>query len=138
VGLKRKGLKKRVKRRVMEDVDKGLIAPLELSDRVMEQVEVMVKELQKISGGIWALVEGVGRLMEVVVEKKEVRKVDKEMEMEEVQKMDKQTETEEKEEDSEEEEESKEEEEKEKKGVDREESKGESNGMEDRKIGEKK
>jgi hypothetical protein len=36
----------------MEDVDEGLIALLELSDGIMEQVEAMAKELQKISGGI--------------------------------------------------------------------------------------
>jgi hypothetical protein len=52
VGLKRKGLEKRAEQRVTEDVDEGLIALLELSDRVMEQVEAMVKELRKISGGI--------------------------------------------------------------------------------------
>jgi hypothetical protein len=86
VGLKRKGSEKRVEQRVMEDVVEGLIAPLELSDRVMEQVEAMAKELLKISRGIWALVEGVGRLTEVVegMGKKEVKKVDKETEMEEV------------------------------------------------------
>jgi hypothetical protein len=32
----------------------------------MEQVEAMVKELRKISGGIGALIEGIGRLTEVV------------------------------------------------------------------------
>jgi hypothetical protein len=51
---------------VLEGAEEGSVAPLELSDGVMEQVEVMVKELKKISRGLWALVEGVGRLTEVV------------------------------------------------------------------------
>jgi hypothetical protein len=76
VGLKRKGMEKKTEQRVMEDVEEGSVAPLKLSDRVMEQVEAMEKELRKISGGIWALVEGVGRLTEVVEElgRKEVEK----------------------------------------------------------------
>jgi Mg-chelatase subunit ChlI len=107
VGLKRKGTEKKTGQRVMGDVEKGSVAPLELSDRVMEQVEVMAKELRKISGRIWAFVEGVRKLMEVVEEmrKKEAKKVDKEMETESVQKVDKQTEMKKKEEDSKEEEE---------------------------------
>jgi hypothetical protein len=66
------------------------------------------KELRRISGGLLALVEGVGKLMEAVVGlgKKEGRKEDKETETEGVQRMDKQTEMERREEDSEEEEES--------------------------------
>jgi hypothetical protein len=52
VGLKRKGSEKRAEWRVTEDVDERPIAPLELSDRVMEQVEAMARELRKISGGI--------------------------------------------------------------------------------------
>jgi hypothetical protein len=140
VGLKRKGLEKRVKRRVTEDADEGPIALLELFDGVMEQVEMMAKKLRRISRGIWALVEGIGKLTEVVegMAKEEVRKVDKVTEMEEVQRVNKQTETEEKEEDSEEEEKSKEEVEKEKKGDDGEESKSESNGTEDREEGGKR
>jgi hypothetical protein len=140
VGLKRKGSEKRVEWRVMEDADEGPIAPLKLSDRVMEQVKAMAKELRRTSGGIWALVEKIGKLMEVVegLEKEEVRKVDKVMETEEVQRVNKQTEIEEKEDDSEEEEESEEEVKKEKKGDDREESKSESDGMEDREEGGKK
>jgi hypothetical protein len=96
VGSKRKGAEKKAERKVTEDVEEGSIAPLQLLDGVMEQVEVMAKELRKISRGIWALVEGVGRLMEAVegMEKKETRKVDKEMETEKVQKVDKQTEME--------------------------------------------
>jgi hypothetical protein len=113
VGLKRKTPeKKEGKKRLMsEGLEEGSVAPLELSDGVMEQVEAMAKELRKISGGIWALVEGVGKLMEAVVGlgKKEGRKEDKETETEDVQKMDKQTETERREEDSKDEEESEEE-----------------------------
>jgi hypothetical protein len=113
VGLKWKLLeKKEGKRRMMsEGLEEGSVAPLELSDRVIEQVEAMAKELRKISGGLLALVEGVEKLTEVVVglEKKEVRKEDKKIEMEGIQRMDKQMETERREEDSEEEEESEEE-----------------------------
>jgi hypothetical protein len=113
VGLKQKTLeKKEGKRRLLsEGLEEGLVAPLKLSDGVMEQVEAMAKGLRKISGGLLALVEGVGKLTEVVVglEKKEVRKEDKETEIEDVQRMDKQTETKKGEEDSEEEEESEEE-----------------------------
>jgi Sec-independent protein translocase protein TatA len=95
----------------------GAVAPLELSDGAIEQVEAMAKELRKISGGIWVLVAGIGKLMEVVEGMgKEVAKADKEMETEEIQKMDRQTEMEKKEDDSEEEEESEKEEEKEEKG----------------------
>jgi hypothetical protein len=50
-----------------EGAEEGSVAPLELSDGVMEQVEAMVKELRRISGGIKALMEGVGRLTEAVV-----------------------------------------------------------------------
>jgi hypothetical protein len=116
VGLRRKLSEKKEekKRMVSEGLEEGSVAPLELSDGVMEQVEAMAKELRNISGGIWALVEGVGKLTEVVVGlgKKEERKEDKETETEDVQKMDKQTETERREEESGEEEESEEEEEK--------------------------
>jgi hypothetical protein len=102
---------------VSEGLEEGSVAPLEFSDGVMEQVEAMAKELRSISGGIWALVEGVGKLTEAVVGlgKKEGRKEDKETETETegVQRMDKQTEMEKREDESKEEEESEEEEEKE-------------------------
>jgi hypothetical protein len=141
VGLKRKGSEKRAEQRVMEDVDEGPIALLELPDRVIEQVEAMAKELRRISGGIWALVEGIGKLMEVMegLGKEEMRKVDKVTETEEVQRVNKQMEMEEKEEDSEGKEESEEEVE-EKKGNDGEESESESesDGMEDGEEGGKK
>jgi hypothetical protein len=117
VGLRQKVSEKKEgkKRMVSEGLEEGSVAPLELSDGVMEQVEAMAKELRRISGGLLALVEGVGKLMEAVVGlgKKEGRKEDKETEMEGVQKMDKQTETESWEDESEEEEESEEEKEKE-------------------------
>jgi cobalamin biosynthesis protein CobT len=113
VGLKRKlsEKKKGKKRMMLEGLQEGSVAPLELSDGVIEQVEAMAKELRRMSGGIWALVEGIGRLMEVVegVGKEGIRKEDKETETEDVQRMNKQTETERREEDSEEEEESEEE-----------------------------
>jgi hypothetical protein len=114
VGLRRKtSEKKEGKKRMMsEGVEEGLPVPLELSIGAMEQVEAMAKELRNISGGIWALVEGVRKLTEVVegVGKEGMRKEDKEMETEDVQRMDKQTETERREEESKEEEESEEEE----------------------------
>jgi hypothetical protein len=115
VGLRRKASEKKEgkKRMVSEGLEEGSVAPMmKLSDGFMEQVEAMAKELRKISGGLLALVEGVGKLMEAVVGlgKKEGRKEDKETETEGVQRMDKQTETERREEDSEEEEESEEEE----------------------------
>jgi hypothetical protein len=117
VGLRRKILEKKEgkKRMVSEGLEEGSVAPLELSDGVMEQVEAMAKELRRISGGLLVLVEGVGKLTEAVVGlgKKEGRKEDKETETEGVQRMDKQTETERRDEESKEEEESEEEEEKE-------------------------
>jgi hypothetical protein len=113
VGLKQKTSEKKEgkKRMMLEGLDEGSVAPLEFSDRVMEQVEAMAKELRNISGGIWALVEGIGRLMEVVegISKEGGKKEDKETEMEDVQRMDKQMEMEKREKDSEEEEESEEE-----------------------------
>jgi hypothetical protein len=121
VGLRRKTSEKKEgkKRMVSEGLEEGSVAPMmELSDGFMEQVEAIAKELRSISGGIWALVEGVGKLTEAMegVRKEETRKEDKETETEGVQKMDKQTETERREEESKEEEESEEEEEKEDEG----------------------
>jgi hypothetical protein len=113
VGLKRKTSEKEGKKRMLsEGLEEGSVAPLELSDGVMEQVEAMAKELRRISGGLLALVEGVGKLTEAVVGlgKKKGRKEDKETKTEDVQRMDKQTEMERREEGSEEEEESEEEE----------------------------
>jgi hypothetical protein len=88
VGLKQKtSEKKEGKRRLLsEGLEEGSVALLELFDGVMEQVEAMVKELWKISGGLLALVDGVGKLTEAVtgLGKKEVWKEDKEMETENV------------------------------------------------------
>jgi hypothetical protein len=69
VGLRRKISEKKEgkKRMVSEGLEEGSVAPLELSDGVMEQVEAMAKELRRISGGLLGLVEGVGKLTEVVV-----------------------------------------------------------------------
>jgi hypothetical protein len=92
VGLKWKmSEKKEGKRRMLsEGLEEGSIAPLELSDRVMEQVEAMAKELRRTSGKILALVEGVRKLMEVVIGlgKKEVERKHKETETETVQRVD--------------------------------------------------
>jgi hypothetical protein len=73
------------KRMVSEGVEEGSVAPMmELSDGFMKQMEAMVKELRRIGRGIWALVEGVGKLMEVMerLEKIGVDKMEKEVEME--------------------------------------------------------
>jgi hypothetical protein len=59
--LKRKDAERKTEWRVTEDMEEGSVAPLELSDGVIEQVKAMVKELRKISGGIWALMEGTQR-----------------------------------------------------------------------------
>jgi hypothetical protein len=128
--------KERKKRMTLERAEEGSVAPLELSDGVMEQVEAMVKELRNISGGIKALVEGVGRLTEVVVglERKEVERKDKETETEDVWRVDRQIETEKEVKDSE----SEEEEEEEEKGDDGKEDEGVSDGMEDGEKGEGK
>jgi hypothetical protein len=85
------------KRMVSEGVEEGLVAPMiELSDGFMEQMKAIMKELRRIGGGIWALVEGVGKLMEVMErsEKMEVNKAEKEVETETIQKVDKGIETE--------------------------------------------
>jgi hypothetical protein len=98
VGLKRKmSEKKEGKRRMLsEKLEERSVAPLELSDGFMEQVEAMAKELRRISGGILALVEGVGKLTEAVIglEKKEVKRKDKETETETVRMVDQEVATE--------------------------------------------
>jgi hypothetical protein len=81
----------------LEGGEEDLVAPMmELSDGFMQQMEAMAKELRRISGGIWALVEGVGKLAEVMEwsEKVGVKKVEKEVETKFVQKADKGMETE--------------------------------------------
>jgi hypothetical protein len=92
MGLKRKGAERKVEQRmVMEDMEEGSVALLELSDRVMEQVKTIAKKLGNINRGIWALVAKVKKLMEVVegLGRKEVEKADKEIKTKEVQKVDK-------------------------------------------------
>jgi hypothetical protein len=50
VGLKRKGEERKMEWKVVtENMEEGSVASLELSDGVMEQVEVMAKELGNIS-----------------------------------------------------------------------------------------
>jgi hypothetical protein len=59
------------RRLVSEGREGNSVAPMmELSDGFMEQVEVIAKELRSINGGIWALVEGVGKLTEVLGRRK--------------------------------------------------------------------
>jgi hypothetical protein len=145
-GMRWKMLEKKEgnKKMALEGVEEGSIVPLELLNGVMEQVEVMVKKLRKISGWIKALVEGIRRLTEAVegLGRKEVEKVNKDTEMEDVQKVDKQTEMEQKAEDSEGKEKSEEEEAKEEKEdngkEDEDEDEEESDGMEDEEEGEEK
>jgi hypothetical protein len=100
--------KKEGKRRMLsEGLEEESVALLELSDGVMAQVEAMAKELRRISGGIEALVEVVGRLTEVVMGlgKKEVEKEDKGTETEIGRRVDQEVEMEIVEEESESEEE---------------------------------
>jgi hypothetical protein len=81
------------KRLLSEGLEVGSVAPLELSNGVMEQVEAMAKEL---SGGLLALVEGVGNLTEAVagLGRKEVERKDKVIETETVWKVDQEVATE--------------------------------------------
>jgi 23S rRNA A1618 N6-methylase RlmF len=84
-------------RLVLEGGEEDSVAPMiELIDGSMEQMEAMAKELRRISGGIWALVKGVGKLMEVMerLKKMGAEKVEKEVETEIIQKGNKRMETE--------------------------------------------
>jgi hypothetical protein len=96
--------KERKRRMLSEGIEEGSVAPLELFDGVMEQVEAMAKELRRISGGIEALVEVVRRLT-MGLGKKEVEKEDKGTETEIVRRVDQEVVTEIVEEESESEEE---------------------------------
>jgi hypothetical protein len=91
--MKQKTDKKEGKQRlVLEGAEEDLVAPImELSDESMEQMEAMAKELRRIGGGTWALVEGVERLTEVMewLEKMGMNKAEKEVETENVQRVDK-------------------------------------------------
>jgi hypothetical protein len=100
VSLKRKGGERKAEQKViMEDVEEESVVSLELSDGVMEQVEIMAKELGNINRGIWALVVGVRKLTEVMewMERKDesrADRVDKEVEIEGVQRVSRGIETE--------------------------------------------
>jgi hypothetical protein len=97
--------KKEEKRRMASEVDsENIAAPfMELSDGFMEQIELAVGNLGRINEGIWALVDGVKDLVEIMrrkealetdgdqevveagvqmLEELEIERVDKETEME--------------------------------------------------------
>jgi hypothetical protein len=77
--------KKEEKKRMVSEVDsENVAAPfVELSDSFMEQMELAVGNLGRINEGIWALVDGVKDLVEVM-ERKEVSETDAEQEIVEV------------------------------------------------------
>jgi hypothetical protein len=97
--------KKEEKRRMVSEVDLENIATpfVELSDGFMKQMELAVRNLGRINEGIWALVDGVKDLVEVI-KRKEVSKMDGDQEVVEVgvqtleelviERVDKETETE--------------------------------------------
>jgi hypothetical protein len=77
--------KKEEKKRMVSKVDsENVAAPFgELSDGFMEQMELAVRSLGRISEGIWALVDGVKDLVEVM-KRKEALETDGEQEVVEV------------------------------------------------------
>jgi hypothetical protein len=77
--------KKEGKRRMALEVDSENVATpfMELSDRFMEQMELAVGSLGRISEGIWTLVDGVKDLVEVM-RRKEASETDGEQEVVEV------------------------------------------------------
>jgi hypothetical protein len=77
--------KKEEKKRMVSEVDLENVAALfvELSDGFMEQMELAVGSLGRINEGIWALVDGVKDLVEVM-KRKEVSEMDREQEIVEV------------------------------------------------------
>jgi hypothetical protein len=97
--------KKEEKRRMVSEVDLENIATpfVELSDGFMKQMELAVRNLGRINEGIWALVDGVKDLVEVM-KRKEVSKMDGDQDVVEVgvqtleelviERVDKETETE--------------------------------------------
>jgi hypothetical protein len=97
--------KKEEKKRMMLEVDlENIAAPfVELSDGFMEQMELAVGNLRRINEEIWALIDGVKDLVEVI-RRKEVSEVDGDQEVvetgilteeeSELEKVDKETETE--------------------------------------------
>jgi hypothetical protein len=77
--------KKEENRRMVSEVDLENVATsfVELSDGFMEQMELVVGSLGRISGGIWAFVDGVKDLVEVM-KRKEASETDREQEVIEV------------------------------------------------------
>jgi hypothetical protein len=77
--------KKEEKRRMASEVNSENVATsfVELSDGFMEQMELAVRSLSRINKGIWALVDGVKDLVEVM-KRKEASKTDGEQEVVEV------------------------------------------------------
>jgi hypothetical protein len=77
--------KKEEKRRMVSEVDLENVATpfVELLDGFMEQMELEVGSLGRISEGIWALVDGVKDLVEVM-KRKEALETDREQEVVEV------------------------------------------------------
>jgi hypothetical protein len=69
--------RKEEKRRMVLEVDLENIATpfVELSDGFMEQMELAVRNLGRINEGIWALVDGVKDLVEVM-KRKEASEMD--------------------------------------------------------------
>jgi hypothetical protein len=77
--------KKEEKKRMVSEADsENVAAPfVELSDSFIEQMELAVKNLGRINEGIWALVDGVKDLVEMM-KRKEVSETDGEQEIVEV------------------------------------------------------
>jgi hypothetical protein len=77
--------KKEEKKRMASEMDSENVATpfVELSDGFMEQMELAVRSIGRISEGIWALVDGVKDLVEVM-KRKEALEMDREQEVVEV------------------------------------------------------
>jgi hypothetical protein len=77
--------RKEGKKRMVLEADSESVAPsfVELSDGFMEQMELAVGSLSRINEGIWALVNGVKELVEVMG-KKEALEMDRDQEIVEV------------------------------------------------------
>jgi hypothetical protein len=78
--------RKEEKRRMVSEVDSENIATpfVELSDGFIEQIELAVGNLGRINEGIWALMDGVKDLVEVM-KRKEASEMDGDQEVVEVQ-----------------------------------------------------
>jgi hypothetical protein len=77
--------RKEGKKRMVLEADSESVAPsfVELSDGFIEQMELAVGSLSRINEGIWALVNGVKELVEVMG-KKEALETDRDQEIVEV------------------------------------------------------